>query len=209
MQKKLKLKPFVLPSIYLTALVLLVLGIFFTTTTLKSSPGEEDITYVSNAILGGAIPVISEETKIMRPYNDSTVTIAKYFYDYQGEQSRQENSLIYHENTYMQNSGMDFTAENTFDVVAILDGTVIRVKEDELLGNIIEVRHDNEVISVYQSLSEVNVKKDDVVKQGQVLGKSGTNRLDESLKNHLHFELFVKGAVVDPELYFDKTLGQD
>ena len=62
------------------------------------------------------------------------------------------------------------------------------------------------MISVYQSLGEVNVSLNDVVKQNQVIGKSGTSNIDLSLGNHLHFELMVKGEVVNPEDYYFKKL---
>lgn len=205
MNKKLKLKPFVLPSVYFLLFVSLITTVFMTTRNQKA-PEEEKITYVTSGIIDRDVPVISTETKIIYPYTAENVQIGKYFYDYKAEQNRQEQSIIYHENTYMQNSGIDFVLDTGFDVVAVLDGTVVSVREDELLGKIIEIQHDNDFISVYQSLSEVSVKKDDVVKQGQVIGKTGENELDASLKNHLHFELFHKGQVVNPEDYLEKTL---
>ncbi len=115
-------------------------------------------------------------------------------------------SIIYHENTYIQNSGVDFIYDKTFDVVAVLDGEVTNIKEDEVLGKIVEISHDNEYVSIYQSLSEINVKKGDIVSQGQVLGKSGKNELDKELGNHLHFEMYVGGQTVDPLLYLNKDV---
>ena len=106
----------------------------------------------------------------------------------------------------MQNSGTDFVSENVFDVVAVLDGSVTDVKEDDTLGKVVEIKHDNGYISIYQSLSEVSVKKGDMITQGQVIGKSGTNELDKDMGNHLHFELYVNGQVVDPALYLNKEL---
>ena len=95
----------------------------------------------------------------------------KHYYDYQAEKETQEKALIYHENTYMQNSGVDFGGVDKFDVVSVLDGAVINVKDDTLFGKIVEIRHSNEGISLYQSLSEISVKKGDEVKQGQIIGK--------------------------------------
>ena len=145
---------------------------------------------------------------MIKPYTDENVQIAKYYYDYKGDSETQEKSLLYHENTYIQNTGMDFTLDTAFDVVAVLDGTVTNVSEDELLGTIVEIKHENDLISSYQSLSEVSVKKNDTVKQGQVIGKSGTNTIDKDLGNHLHFELYKGGEVVDPSKYFDKVLSE-
>ena len=106
----------------------------------------------------------------------------------------------------MQNSGVDYSSEETFEVLSILDGTIINVEEDNLLGKIVEIRHNNNFISVYQSLSEVVVKKGDVVKQGQILGKSGFSNIAKELKNHLHFEILFKGRVVDPETFYQKSI---
>lgn len=205
MKKRLKLKAFVVPSLYTLAAICLVLSIFLMTNTLKNET-EEELTYVSNVVTEQDIPVISVDKTIIRPYTDSSVQVKKYFYDNQAEQEKQQNSLIYHENTYMQNSGVDYALDTTFDVIAIMDGTVIEVEETELLGKTIKIRHDNEVISVYQSLSEVTVKKDDTITQGQTIGKSGNSTLNSELGNHLHFEVYNKGQVIDPETCYDKKI---
>ncbi len=204
MQKKLRFKPYVLPITYLGILFVVVGGVLLSQRTMKP---EETLTYVSEDTFDMTIPVMTEDSlKLIRPYTNEKVKEVKYYYDYTDDQTRQENSIIYHEGTYMQNSGVDFTLEEAFDVISVLDGTVIDVKEDELLGKTVEIRHNNDLISVYQSLGEVSVKKDDTVKQGQVIGKSGTNELNPELVNHLHFEISKKGQVVDPEKYFDQAL---
>ena len=64
------------------------------------------------------------------------------------------------------------------------------------------------MISVYQSLSDVIVKKDDKVIQGQIIAKSGNSNINKDLGNHLHFELYYKGAIVNPEEYFDKSVDE-
>lgn len=206
MKKRLKLKAFVVPSLYTFAAICLVLSIFLMTNTLKKEEKEEDLTYVSNVVTEQDVPVINVEKTLIRPYSDSNIKVAKYFYDTQAEQEKQQNSLIYHENTYMQNSGVDYTLETAFDVLAIMDGTVMEVEETELLGKTIKIRHDNDLISVYQSLSEVTVKKDDTIIQGQSIGKSGNSTLSPELGNHLHFELYNKGQVIDPETCYDKKI---
>ncbi len=204
--KKLKLKRFVLPTFIATlGLIAVVVALVVTKpdTTLKDN---NTLTYVSNTILSRDIPVINMSPKVIYPYTDPSVTIGKNYYDYQGTAEDQEKSIIFHENTYIQNSGIDFVYENKFDVIAVLDGTVSNVREDELLGKIVEVNHNNEYVSIYQSLSEVKVKKGDIVNQGQVLGISGTNKLDKDLGNHLHFEFYAGGQIVNPSLYLDKEL---
>ena len=156
-----------------------------------------------------ALPIlINTTTKVIKPYTDESVTIGKYFYDYKGTKEQQEKSIIYHENTYLQNSGVDFISQNVFDVVSILPGTVADVSDNESLGKTVQIKHDNGYVSVYQSLSEVSVKKGNSISQGQTIGKSGTNELDKEMGNHLHFELYTNGQVVDPMLYLDKELSK-
>ena len=116
--------------------------------------------------------------------------------------------ILYHENTYLQNSGISYGGKDGFDVVAILDGTVIDIKEDSLLGNIVEIEHSNEMISIYSSLSEISVKKGDKIQQGTVLGKSGTNNIAKDLGSHLDLELIIKGQTVNPENYYDKSISE-
>lgn len=205
--KRRKLKAFVIPS----TVALFIIGAVFTTTIVnknQSSEEPQNLTYVSRTIIEDDIAVINTTKKVINPYTDASVQIGKYFYDYQGESSKQEKSIIYHDNTYMQNSGVDFISENIFDVVAVLDGTVTDVKEDESLGKIVEIKHGNDCITIYQSLSEISVKKGDSVNQGQVIGKSGTNELDKEMGNHLHFEFYTNGQVVDPTLYLGKELAK-
>ncbi len=202
-----KLKPYVLPSIMIVAIITVMLITSMIRTNLKKDNGEEELTsYVTNTVIEEKEPVIKESTMIINPYTDTTVSIGKNYYDYKATAEAQEKSIVYHDNTYMQNSGTDFVGEKVFDIVSILDGSVTNVKEDETLGKVVEIKHDNGYISIYQSLSEISVKKGDMVAQGQVIGKSGTNQLDKDMGNHLHFELYIDGKVVDPLFYLNKEL---
>lgn len=149
-------------------------------------------------------PVITESDIIINPYYAENVTIGKSYYDYKGEEEQQKNALIVNENTYYQNTGTDFISEEIFDVVAIASGTIINVKEDDTVGKTVEIQHDNGLVSMYQSLSEVTVKKGDIITKGQTIGKSGTNTLDKDLGNHLHLEIFENSNPVNPENYLNK-----
>ena len=205
MKKRLRLRPFVLPTIYL----ILVVGLL-TLTTLNYSgeaTNNEDLTYVSGAIFDISIPVIgTDEAKILKPFTSTKVTVEKSFYDYKAKDKDQENSIFYYEDTYMQNSGIGFTADEEFDVIAILDGSVIKVVDNELLGKTVEIRHDSNLISIYHCLSEVQVLEGDFVTQNHIIGKSGTSKIYNNKPNKLYFELIHNGKHVNPENLFDKTL---
>lgn len=203
-----KLKSFVLPTIISTVVLTLSLVVleYATSETQLVDKKNKLSTFVSSIILDTDIPVINTNTKIINPYLIDTIRIGKNYYDYQGKKEQQESSIIYNSDTYFQNTGVDFVNKEVFEVVSILNGEVTNVKDDELLGKTIEVKHDNDYIAIYQSLSETNVKKGDIISQGQVIGKSGTNKLNEDLGNHLHLELYINGQVVDPIKYLDKEI---
>lgn len=204
--KKLKLKKHVLPIVIMTVCLLTILFTVSNKNMKEVVSKQQNLNYVSGTIISKDMAVINTTTKVLMPYLDQTVRIGKNYYDYKGNQEEQEKSIIYHENTYIQNSGVDFVHDNQFDVITVLDGTVINIKEDEILGKVVEVQHNNDYITVYQSLSEVNVKKGDIISQGHVIGKSGINTLDKELGNHLHFELYIGGQVVNPMNYLNKEV---
>jgi len=209
-----KLKMVAVPSIYVLSIVMFAFSMFFVQKILSTSLFkdddlfDEDTEYVDNEILENEeyLPVINTTETIIKPFISNDVKISKDYYDYMGEEVGQQNSIIYYENTYMQNSGIDYYSENSFDVISILEGTVIDVKNDNVLGTIVEIRHTNELISVYQSLSDVSVKIDDKVMQGQIIGKSGKSNLNLDKDNCLHFELYYMGQIVNPSEYYDKNL---
>lgn len=203
--KERKLKKFVIPTL-IAIMGLILIVILISVETDNTDLKEEPLNFVSSTIITEETPVINTISKVILPYTDNTVVIGKSYYDYKASAEQQENSITYHENTYIQNSGIDFIHENKFDIVAVLSGTVTNVREDELLGKIVEINHNNEYVSIYQSLDEIKVKKGDQVNQGQLIAISGTNKIDKELGNHLHFEFYAGGQIVDPSLYLDKEL---
>lgn len=170
---------------------------------------DENHTFVSYEILtDNVIPVISEEESVLtKPFKAEGVSVAKSFYDYKSESDSQESSIIYYENTYIQNTGIDYTKETSFEVVSVLSGTIISITEDDIVGKTVKIKHDNEIISVYQSLGEITVTENETVNQGQTIGTSGENAINSEMGNHLHFELYYANKLVNPEDYYNKPVG--
>lgn len=208
--KKRRLKKPILYGLYVVSFLLVFTSVYLLERSLSPTSFNDDDnqTYVDKTIFEQEIPVIKTEDIIIRPYTDNSIKIIKNYYDYQGEANEQQNALIYHENTYLQNSGIAYGGKENFEVVSILDGEIISVKEDDLLGKIVEIRHNNDIVSIYQSLSEISVKEKDEVKQGKIIGKSGNSNISKDLNDHLHFELIIKGQIVNPENYYDKKIGE-
>lgn len=206
---KRQLKKSVVYGLYGLSFALLVGGIAILGFSARNVSDQDD-KIVSKGILDyeEKVQVVNTDTKIVRPYTDTEVKVVKNFYDYQAEAKDQEQSLIYYEGTYMPSSGVSYSKGDAFDVVSILDGKVLEVKEDETLGNIITIEHENGITSVYQSIGEITVKANDEVTAGQIIAKSSTSNISTELENHLYFELIIDGVCVNPENYYDKTIDE-
>lgn len=212
--KRRRIKPVLIPILYGGCVSLFLFGMFFALRFANNYrfSNNNDVHYVDGEITennnNDNIPVVGTPTSIVRPYLDPSVSIGKTFYDYEGNSEQQENSIIYYENTYMQNSGVDYVSSTVFDVISILDGVVISIENNDILGTIIEVRHSNNLISVYQALSDVLVEENMQVIQGQIIAKSGLSNINKELGNHLHFELYYNGKIVNPEEFYNKNIDE-
>ena len=203
--KKIRLRKKIVPLI--VGIIFIIPVVAFVFISNKGLDVSTDYTeYVDDGIVNEPIPVINNTKKIINPYTDQSVTIKKDYYDYKADEEKQINSILVHDNTYIQNSGIDFAAEKTFDIVSVLEGTVENIKEDEMTGKTIEIKNDDGYTVIYQSLSEIEVKKGDIISQGQVLGKSGSNELDKEMGNHLHFEVYKNGQSINPQNYLNKEV---
>lgn len=194
------------------ALLLGCFGILFGTVfyikSLSNKSYKDDYTYIDKPILNDDKPVIKDTKTITRPFLDENVKIKVNYYDYKSTEDEQKSALIYFENTYLQNSGVVYGMDSDFDVVSILDGVVTEVKEDKTLNTIVTIKHENNVISVYQGLKDVTVKKDEEISAGTVIGKSSESNMLKNYKSTILFELIVNGTNVNPENYYNKTIDE-
>ncbi len=198
----------VVPTIYL--LILFVITVIFYFTSKYYNYYDEikldNITYVSSGVFNRSIPIVSIPDTITSPVSDD-IKIIRYFYDAQDDIEKKSNSIVYYEGTYMPNTGIDYVNQDLFDVSVVFDGTVIDVGEDELLGKTIKIRHNGELISVYQGLDNIEVKNGDTVFTGQKIATSGTSKLNKDLGNHMHFEIYKNGMTINPLLCINQKIG--
>ena len=97
--------------------------------------------------------------------------------------------------------------DEKFDVTAAFEGTVKELVSDSLLGYVVKIENEKGLVATYASLSEVNVKEGDKVKQNDIIGKAGTCSLESDLGNHLYFALQnANGKNLNPEKYFGKEI---
>lgn len=214
--KKRKLKGYVLPAIYFVVLGVMIVSITFLSQSLleKQKMNDEDYNYSKSVFEESENdPTNTEvdtttEIKIVRPYTSDKVTVTKEFYNKDESVENQEKALIFYENTYMPNTGILYGSDEKFDVIAILNGTVKEIKEDEILGQMITIECDNKITAVYYTLGEVKVNEGDQITQNQVIATSGTSNIDSSKAESLLFETYIDGVLTNPNNLFDKSISE-
>jgi hypothetical protein len=122
-----------------------------------------------------------------------------------------------------ENKGIDISSEgadtNTINIIAVKPGVVTYPTDDSQTkfedsgtasdgdgyGNYVKIRHSDGSYTLYAHLAKdsITVKADDVVEQGQVIGKMG--RSGDASETKLHFEIRVGSdstdSSVDPTQY--------
>lgn len=205
-----RIKKSVVYGAYVFGLVLLI-GLIYVTESMvpsKKNFDKQENNYVSKTIFDDVIPVIKTEDKLVKPFMVGDVKELTKYYDYKSDEKSQQESIINFENTYMQSSGISYGKDAIFDVVSVLPGTVEEIKEDEILGKVIKIKHNDNVYSIYECLGETTISKGDKVIAGQVIGQSGTCNINKDVKNHIYFELLVNNTPVNPNNYYGKTLNE-
>jgi murein DD-endopeptidase MepM/ murein hydrolase activator NlpD len=96
--------------------------------------------------------------------------------------------------------GTDIVAGSNEVVKATLSGTVILTGWTLETGYVIELQHENNLVSVYKHNAEVLKRIGDRVQAGEpiaIIGNSG----ELTTGPHLHFEIWQDGKPLNPELY--------
>lgn len=202
--KQKKLRGYVLPTVYVIILMLIFGSVSLVSTIIRKNP---NYLYGTNILKNDiATPVIAtDNTKtptIIKPYTSDKVSIDKEFYDINSDETTQTNSLIYFKDTYMKNTGILYKSDEEFSSVMVLDGTVLNIKTDEILGNVVEIEHNPNLRTIYYSLDKIDVKVGDFLNQGETIGMSGKNNLTTNTYNLL-FEVYYNGSLINPKDFYN------
>lgn len=96
--------------------------------------------------------------------------------------------------------GIDVPGDTGDPIYAAKEGTVtVAEYKNNGYGNVIEIDHGNGLVTLYAHLDTISVKPGDFVYPGQVIGGMGTT--GRSTGVHLHFEVLLNGANVNPLSY--------
>ena len=102
-----------------------------------------------------------------------------------------------------QNDGINIALPENTPVKAAEDGVVAYAgNELKTYGNLVLIRHSNGYVTAYAHASEITVKRDDVVKRGQVIAKAGQTGTVNAPQ--VHFEIRKGSTPVDPAPFLAK-----
>ncbi|MHA6481340.1 peptidoglycan DD-metalloendopeptidase family protein [Paenibacillus sp. strain BS8-2] len=150
------------------------------------------------------VDVIASGEKMQWPVADaSALQKETLYYDENASEAEKEAALIQYDSTFTPHTGIDFVDPNgaAFDVMAALSGTVTQVTQHPYNGNVVEISHGNGLVTVYQSLSDVQVEEGDEVEQNTIIAKAGRSDLERDHGIHLHFEARQNGSPINPNDY--------
>jgi len=104
-------------------------------------------------------------------------------------------------NALANHYGTDVVGSPNSVVSATLDGTVIMASWTIETGYVIQIQHENNLVSVYKHNSELLKETGSFVRAGESIAIIGDSGELFTSGPHLHFELWYNGQALDPEKY--------
>lgn len=99
--------------------------------------------------------------------------------------------------------GLDIDLETGDNVYAAFEGMVRVSQYHSSYGNVVVIRHNNGLETLYAHMSQRKVKPGDHVEAGDLVGLGGNT--GRSYGAHLHFEIRFLGEAIDPNLVVDPS----
>lgn len=130
--------------------------------------------------------IVKKDSEYIKPVNGDT--ILKF-----GENDKDD----------LQSDGIIIRASAGTPVKAFCNGTVIYAGSDKLpeYGNMVLIKHRNDIVSMYAHLNKISVKKNAKVRVGDIIGTVGKTGEDIQ-KPQLYFQIMKGNEPLDPAKYF-------
>lgn len=206
-----KVNKYLLPVLYFGVISIMVMCVILVLSGIKSYIVElPNYDYVlDDVFISDVSPVASTKSdSFIRPYLIDTVKVRRYFYDSNSDEEKQKSSIIYYENTYMQNKGIDYVNNEDFDVVSVYDGEVINIEDNLIYGKVVTIKHNDNLITTYSNLTNVLVNVGYKTAAGEIIGSTTKSQIDNDNVSLLHFEVLYQNKNIDPESIYTLNVSQ-
>ena len=100
---------------------------------------------------------------------------------------------------FRMHHGIDLAGTWQENISVSADGTVVFAGYHGSFGKVIRIKHNYGIMTTYGHLAKINVRRGDLVSEGQVIGKMG--RTGKVKGAHLHYEISVNGKSQNPATY--------
>jgi murein DD-endopeptidase MepM/ murein hydrolase activator NlpD len=98
--------------------------------------------------------------------------------------------------------GLDMRAPAGTSIYPLTSGQVSFVGTDPKGGNVITIKHPNNLKTYYAHLGTITVHQGDYVNNETVIGTVGNSGNAKGTFPHLHFQVWENGKIENPEKYF-------
>jgi stage II sporulation protein Q len=213
--KRLLAKKWVFPAMYMAAAAIILTLMLVYQDSGKSRLAENTQTglepssqqTVTNNVMGQDAVAVTTPTETMSfPFKErNELEVILPYFDSKASNEVRQAAMVEYGETYTPHMGIDYARHDnkTFDVLAAMGGKVTAVEKNPVVGNLVEITHSNGLVTVYQSLADVKVSKDQEVKKGDVIAQAGRNEFEKEYGVHLHFEVRQGqgGPALNPEQF--------
>ena len=148
---------------------------------------------VKEAVIFGAVPKIVERGTKIPPTFIKPISGGRVSSPYGRRKAPTKGASTNHQ-------AIDWATPTGTAVMASSGGVVTKAGWGGGYGYVIYIRHENGMETRYAHLSKLQVSAGQKVRQGQKIALSGNT--GRSTGPHLHFEMRVNGAPVNPSTYF-------
>lgn len=94
--------------------------------------------------------------------------------------------------------GVDVVSSENEPIKAVMDGTIVMADYTTKSGYVIQIQHQNNLVSIYKHCSAVLKNSGEKVLAGDPIAVVG-NTGEHTTGPHLHFELWENGVPIDPQ----------
>lgn len=211
--KRVLSKRWVFPAAYMAAAAIIVAILWIGSGAGKEQPSVPGMTEVESERPGvevknpdASVPVAATGEVMQWPVSDiGEMVTAMSYYDASASVEERQAAMVEYNNMFKPHMAVDLSHKDakSFDVLAAMSGKVIVAEQTPVNNFEVRIEHENGLVTVYQSLTDVRVHVGDEVAQGEPIAAASQSELEQHEGVHVHFEVLQGEQSVNPMSLID------